>query len=62
MCQPKLVLHHGNRKRRHALSHVNTIYGLIIDPHYVQLLVGLITQLVENCTGIAAVTVRVPLK
>ena len=37
--------------------HISTIYRLIIDPHNDQLLVGLISQLVEHLTGIAEVRV-----
>ena len=33
------------------------IYGLIIDPHNNQLVVSLIAQLLEHCTGIAEVRV-----
>jgi len=33
-----------------------------MDPHSDQLPVGLIAQLVEHCTGITEVRVRVPLK
>ena len=38
------------------------IYGLIIDPHNHQLLVGVIAQLMEHCAGIAEVWVRVPFR
>ena len=41
-------------------SHRSTIYGLIIDPYNDQLPVGLIVQLVEHCTSITEVRVRVP--
>ena len=40
--------------------HTFTIYGLIIDPHDVQLLVGLIAQMLEHCAGIPEVRVGVP--
>jgi len=39
---------------------ISIIYGLIIDSHNDQLPVGLIAQLVEQCTGIAEVRVRIP--
>ena len=35
------------------------IYGLLIDPHNDQLSVGLIAQLIEHCTGILEVKVRI---
>mgnify|MGYP006973431312 CR=1 FL=1 len=38
------------------------IYGLIIDPHSDWLPVDLIAQLVECCTGIAEVSVRIPVQ
>ena len=41
---------------------ISTVYGLIIDPHNDQLSVGLTAQLVEHCTGIAEVRVRVPFR
>ena len=40
---------------------MSTIYGLIIDPHNHNLPFGLIGQLVEHCTGVAEVRVRVPI-
>ena len=40
-------------------SHTCTIYELIIDPHEERLQVGHIAQLVEHCTGITDVRVRV---
>ena len=41
---------------------ISIIYGPIIEPHDNQLLVGLIAQLVEHCTGIAEVRVRIPVQ
>ena len=38
------------------------IYRLIIDPHNHLLPVGLIVQLVEHCTGILEVKVRIPVQ
>ena len=38
------------------------ILGLIIDPQNDRLPVGLIAQLVEHCTGIAEVRVRIPVQ
>ena len=38
------------------------IYGLTSDPHNNQLPVGLIAQLVDRCTGITDVRVRIPIQ
>ena len=43
-------------------SHISTIYGLIIYPHNDQLLVGVIAQLADHCTGIAEVRVQILVK
>ena len=40
--------------------HRSTIYGLLIDPYNDQLPVCLIVQLVEHCTSITEIRVRVP--
>ena len=45
----------------HIYEHLH-IYGLIIAPHNDLLPVGLITQLVEHCTGIAEVRVGIPFR
>ena len=44
------------------LHSISIIYGLIMDPYKDQLPVGLITRLVEHCSGIAEVRVRVPFR
>ena len=36
------------------------IFGLIVDPHNDLLPVGVVAQLVEHCTAIAEVRVRIP--
>ena len=41
-------------------SYISTLYELMIDPHNDQLPVGVVAQLVEHCSGIAEVWVRVP--
>ena len=39
---------------------VSIMYGVIVDPHNDHLQVGVITQVIEHCTGIAEVGLRVP--
>ena len=38
---------------------IPSIYGIIIDPHYDQLPFDLIVELVDHCTGIAEVRLRI---
>ena len=45
-----------------TLVEAGKAWKIIIDPHNNQLLVGLIAQRVEHCTGIAEVRVRVPFR
>ena len=55
----------SNTQKHSCIMIINTlhvIYGLKIDPHNDQLPVGLIAQLVEHCTSIAEVGVRIPVQ
>ena len=44
----------------YEILYISIIYGLGIDTQNDKLPVGLIAQLVEDCTGIAEVRIRVP--
>ena len=41
---------------------ISTIYGLIIDPHNNKSPVGLLAQVIEHCTCMAQVRIRVPFR
>ena len=53
---------HFKYMKNHIISSIPNIYGLINDPHNDFLPVGLIAELVEHCTSIAEVRVRIPVQ